>query len=344
ETGGIDLVVHTGDVFHQSRPSWSALLCFITQTQRLAALNCPVVIIAGNHDISQLRTAETVFSVLRHALPFVTFVAGATDEVIALDAIRTQLVAIPHSALATVEPGVRLAPDGYRNILLTHGLAPTLADTPRREAGETTLTLELLSPGYDAILLGHFHADERVMANTWYAGSTERIGWNDADTNPGWSLVTLPDQGPITVEHISIATRPMRDVVVRDAEGRDAREIADDVLRMARQSAPEGAMIRADLTGLERGIRRSAEGMIRRDAAEEFFWIQTYSRSDQSLIGSETETASRTEPMQGLPQLLRQYCEEEIADASYRQHFLTRGLQALEAVIAAADPPAEVGE
>ena len=110
--GPFDLVVHTGDVFHHSRPSWSAVVWFIAQTQRLAELNCPVIVIAGNHDTSQLRTAETVFSVLRYSLPFVTFVAGTTTDVIDLPDLKLQVVAVPHGALGNERTETPLAAGG----------------------------------------------------------------------------------------------------------------------------------------------------------------------------------------------------------------------------------------
>ncbi|HYP59425.1 MAG TPA: metallophosphoesterase, partial [Thermomicrobiales bacterium] len=71
--GDINLIVHSGDVFHQSRPTWSAIRCFIEHTRRLEQLGVPIIIIAGNHDTAQLRTSNTVFSVLELALPGVSF-------------------------------------------------------------------------------------------------------------------------------------------------------------------------------------------------------------------------------------------------------------------------------
>src|SRR5687768_18149660 len=46
----LDLIVHTGDVFHHSRPSWSAIRAFIEQTRRLEAAGVWMIVIAGNHD------------------------------------------------------------------------------------------------------------------------------------------------------------------------------------------------------------------------------------------------------------------------------------------------------
>jgi exonuclease SbcD len=327
--GPVDLVVHTGDVFHYSRPSWSAVVWFIAQTQRLAALGCPVIVIAGNHDTSQLRTTETVFSVLRFGLPFVTFIADTTFEVIELPNLALQIVAVPHGALGNQSISQPPVPSGFRSILLTHGLAPSMADAPRRESGEVTLEADLLAPGYDAILLGHFHKHGKVTANSWYAGATERIGWNDAQSNPGWSIVSIGDHGSVEVSRISLTARPMHEVLVARPEGLDARSVADEVLRLARASAPEGAMIRADLTGVDRSVRRSAEAMIRRDAADEFFWIHTWSREQQSLTYRDDDRSAPAEAMKSLDELFRDFCRDEIEDEAFRASFLRQGLAAI---------------
>ena len=329
--GPFDLVVHTGDVFHHSRPSYSAVVWFIAQTSRLAALNCPVIVIAGNHDTSQLRTTETIFSVLRYSLPFVTFVSGTRPEVIEFAELKLQVVAVPHGALENVSMAQPLVPDGYRSILLTHGLAPTLADNPRREAGETILEADMLSPGYDAILLGHFHLPDKVTHNAWYAGSTERIGWNDVRADPGWNTVTITDDGQVEIVRTSIPTRPMVEIAVNDPVGKDARTIADEVLDLARRSAPEGAMIRADLTGVDRLVRRSAEAMIRRDSADTFFWIHTFSRLDQFVTRSEDDRSAPAEAMKSLDDLFRDFCQDEVEEAEFRSRLLELGLAAIDA-------------
>jgi exonuclease SbcD len=344
ESGPVDLVVHTGDVFHQSRPGWASVVWFIAQTRRLEALGCPVIVIAGNHDMSQLRTHDTVFSVLAYSLPNVTFVAGFERKVIDLADIRLQVTAIPHGALDSESGPVQPAPDGYRSLLLTHGLAPTLADAPRHEAGETMLSPELLAPGYDLILLGHFHLAEKVNATTWYAGSTERIGWNDVATDPGWALVTIAEDGAIEVERRQVSGRAMAQVKVSEVTGKTARDIADEVLDLARRSAPAGAMIRADLTGVDRTLRRSAESMIRRDCGDEFFWVHTYSREETSIALSDDDRAAGAIPQLGLEELFTSFCAEEIADAEFRGRFEVRGREAIAEAKRALDSSSEVAE
>ena len=42
-----DLVLHAGDVFHHTRPTWHAMRIFLRQMRRLEQAGIPVVIIAG---------------------------------------------------------------------------------------------------------------------------------------------------------------------------------------------------------------------------------------------------------------------------------------------------------
>src|SRR4051812_45427146 len=46
----VQLVIHGGDVFHHTRPTWTTLRWFISQTRRLTNAGLPVLVIGGNHD------------------------------------------------------------------------------------------------------------------------------------------------------------------------------------------------------------------------------------------------------------------------------------------------------
>ncbi len=69
-----DLVLHAGDVFHHTRPTWHAMRVFIRQMRRIERAGIPAVVIAGNHDTPRMRTSGTAFSVLELALPEIEFV------------------------------------------------------------------------------------------------------------------------------------------------------------------------------------------------------------------------------------------------------------------------------
>ena len=338
--GKVDLVVHSGDVFHQSRPSWSAMRCFIEQTRRLEQLGAPIIVIAGNHDTPQLRTAGTVFSVLELALPGVSFVTGYEEQVFDFESLGLHVVAVPHGRLhGPPLNNLPLASD-RRNILVTHGLAPTLADLPRHEIGETVLDLAMLHPGFEAILLGHFHKRYQVNSNTWYAGSSERIGWNDAETNPGWSVVRLsPEQPPQVTERL-ITTRQMITLGAYDCAGQTGRQIADGLLENARAFAQPDAMVRIELLNADRAERRAAESIIRREAAGTYLVLQPFSRQDNSALFNEEVRIDESLRMKGLADLFTDFCAEQQWDDGFRTRFLERGQVALETAIRVAEASA----
>jgi DNA repair exonuclease SbcCD nuclease subunit len=335
--GSIDLVVHSGDVFHQSRPTWSAVRCFIEQTRRLESLGVPIVVIAGNHDTPQLRTANTVFSVLELALPNVWFVSGYEERTFDLEELGLSVVAVPHGRLVSGPiHDIPLRSD-RRNILVTHGLAPTLAESPRHEIGETLLDQNLLSTGFDAILLGHFHKRMQVNTNTWYAGASERIGWNDEETRPGWSVVRLVDGEPATATERTITCRQMITLGSYDGEGQTARQIADGVLANANAFAQPDACVRIELVNVDRTERRSAEAIIRREGAGAFLILQTFSRQDNSPLFNEEVKLDESLRMKGIADLFVDFCNEQPYDDGFRDRFKQRGSDAIETAIRTAD-------
>lgn len=331
--GNIDLIVHTGDVFHQSRPSYSAQRCFIEQTRRLESLGVPIVVIAGNHDTPQLRTPGTVFSVLELALPRVTFVTGYTEAVLEFPDLNLNVVAIPHGRLVS-GPIRNIEPVASRQtILLTHGLAPTLADSPRHELGEIYLTQDLLSTGYQAILLGHFHEHRKINSNTWYAGSTDRIGWNDEAHNPCWSVVTLGENGEVSASDRRIECRQMITLGAYDCEAQSARQIATGVLEAARAFARPDALVRIELLNVDRRERRSAEAIVRRDPGNTYLCLQMYTRQDTTALFNEDVRMDESVRMKGIADLFADFCAEQPYDEGFRKRFMEQGRSAIEAAV-----------
>ena len=326
----LDLIVHTGDVFHHSRPSWSAIRAFIEQTRRLEAAGVPMIVIAGNHDTAQLRQSSTVFSVLELALPWVTFVTGYEERAIPLESLGLTVTAVPHGRLMSGSLGEIGPIPGTRNILLTHGLAPTLAESPRHELGETILDAALLSPAFDAILLGHFHKHEKVAINTWYAGATERIGWNDAPVQPGWSLVTVAESGQVDASARLITARQMLRLDAYDGAGQSAAEIAAGVIDAAGRFAGPDAMVRIELVNVDRSERRAAESIIRREAAGTYLTLQTYSREDNTALFNEDVRLDDSLRMKGITELFTEFCAAQDYEPGFRERFLVKGREAIE--------------
>jgi len=281
-TRNVDLVIHSGDVFHHTRPTYAAMRAFVRQTRRLEEAGLPVLVIAGNHDTPRLRASGSVFSVLELALPKVRFVTGYDQETIPYESLNLVVCAVPHGRLAEPVPPTVFPEPGAINVLVTHGLVPNLEIRGRqRELGEEELTEVMLDPEFDYIALGHYHKAMKPRQNAWYAGSTERMGWGDERVQPGYWLVELSGPGqPPEVTRVPIETRPMRTLPSVNGEGYDARDIADRVLKMLEDLGQPDAIARVELRHTPRPIRLEAERILRNEAQKFVWWLQVYSPAD----------------------------------------------------------------
>ena len=333
----VDLVVHAGDVFHHTRPSWSALRCFVRQMRRLEAAGIPTVVIGGNHDTPRLRATGSVFGLLELALPDIRFVAAYTDEEIAYDALNLTVHAVPHGALTNPTPPAVIPRPGRLNLMVTHGLAPGVRLRGRHEPGESTLSGSLLDAGFDYVALGHYHVWGDQGHHAWYSGSTERMGWGDEDVTPGLLFVELNGAAPV-VEHVDLPARPMRSLVPIDGEDRNARELADIVLdRLQAVSQPE-AMIRIELRQTPRPIRRETESILRREASDLVWALAVVSPAD--LVG-EFGRGIDGAALSDLRTLFGAFVEEQstkgVYDAAFAATFRARGDRALADAMQAAE-------
>jgi len=268
-TRDVDLVLHAGDVFHHTRPSWRTLAGFVRQMRRIEAARIPCVVIAGNHDTPRLRMTTSVYDLLMLALPEITFVAGYDLIPVRPPGLEVLVHAIPHGATTNPDPPMVIHEPGMLNVLLAHGLAPGLQLGGAYEPGEERLSAELLSPEMDYIALGHYHLHGNQGGNAWYSGSTERLGWGDEPATPGYNLVTLNGPGlPPLVEHAPIPARRMETLHRIDAQDLDARQLADLLLdRFRAMDDPEG-LFRIPVSPPPRAVLREAEGLVRREIGD----------------------------------------------------------------------------
>jgi DNA repair exonuclease SbcCD nuclease subunit len=339
----VQLVVHAGDVFHHTRPTWSSLRCFVKQTRRLTDAGLPVVVIGGNHDTPRLRSSGSVFSVLELALPDVRFVTGYDQETILLDDLGVAVLAIPHGKLADPTGASAFPTPGYRNLLVTHGLVRGLKLNGRaREPGEEDIADHLLADDFDYIALGHYHVHAAVKSFIWYSGSTERIGFGDEDVTPGYALVELGERGePPAVTHIPIEARPMKTLAPVDGEHRSAREIADIVIDRIRRFSSPDAMTRVELQNTLRPVKREAEAILRRETHELTWSLSVFTRADILLAPGDrpVETA-----IADVCTLFDEFVATRNYDPAFAAAFSARGRRALEEAIRAQESaPVEEG-
>jgi DNA repair exonuclease SbcCD nuclease subunit len=276
-TQNVDAVIHSGDVFHHSRPTWQSLRHFIRQMRRFEDAGIPVLVIAGNHDTPRIRTGGSAYSVLELALPRITFACDYIDVMFddPFPNLDICVQAIPHGALTNPDPPLSMSPtDGKHNVMVIHGVAPgVLPDGLQAEPGEQDIPSHLLeSVGYNYVALGHIHQEQQVTSTAWYSGSTERFGWGDETAKPGYSIVEFTDPTePATVARREIETRPMIRLKPVYGNSRTGQDISTNILETLETLASPQAMTRVDLREVDRPTRREVHNLLRREAVR-YVW------------------------------------------------------------------------
>jgi len=145
---------------------------------------------------------------------------------------------------------IELAPSGYNNVLVTHGLATAIRDKRLATVAEHELDSTILSDQFDYIALGHYHRQCQIADNAWYSGSTEFLTYGEISDTKGGLLV---DPGRHEVAHLDLPCTPMIDLGTIKCEGVHPGDITEEIIsRIVARSAPLFSMAQITLDGLSR--------------------------------------------------------------------------------------------
>lgn len=344
-----DAIIHAGDVFHHSRPTWTTLVHFVRQMKRIEAAGIPTLVIAGNHDTPRIRTGGSAYSLLEMALPGIKFYAGYEDkhDYETFQHLNLHVHAIPHGALTSDDVPVPSVVPNKINVMTIHGMVKGILDPGKHaEPGEEELDTSLLDRQFDYIALGHYHLHMQppAIGNGWYGGSTERNGWGDLEATPGYCVVTLNGPGAgYEIEHVPFdEARPMLDIKPVRAENMRGREIADEIIRRIDEHDESAetfqrAMVRTKIWNAERGDRREAESILKRELGDRI-WHLTIPQEQATLISNPDQPAIEHE-FPDLRELFGQFVEQRTGTAfneRFASIFKERGAQAIVDAMAAA--------
>jgi DNA repair protein SbcD/Mre11 len=260
----VDLVIHSGDVFDSVRPATHVIIGFLKQTARITLdANIPYLVAAGNHETPRLRatTAALEYANLVNAYSTHEFDLDYWSEEI--DGAVVGVTLVPHGAVATAgavtpEPGADI------NVLVTHGLVTNL-ETRQHEMGEANLHAGMLEGAFDYIALGHYHEFHRHKPNAYYAGATERFGFGEVESTPGFAIVELDSSGGVSVEHVKIEARPMIDLPYIRARNLDAQELTEEIRERTENANLDGAVARLRVYDIRRGVASGVDRELLRD-------------------------------------------------------------------------------
>jgi DNA repair exonuclease SbcCD nuclease subunit len=194
-----EMVLIAGDVFHQVRPTNTAILHAYLQFARLrnALPRTEIVMVAGNHDTP--RSAETG-SILRLFAALGLHVIDAEARALEFPELDLSVLAVAdnqHPRPKLVHPGTH-----RWNVLLLHGevegMIGPFAGTHEMAAQEIAQD-DLHVAQWDYIALGHYHVYRRLAPNQFYSGSLDYTSTNTWGERIEEGLAGVPGKG--IIEH-----------------------------------------------------------------------------------------------------------------------------------------------
>ena len=228
-----EMVLIGGDVFHQVRPTNTAILHAYLQFARLrqALPHTEIVMVAGNHDTP--RSAETG-SILRLFATLGVHVIDGEARALEFPSLDLSVLAVADNQHARP----RLVPAGTHryNVLLLHGEVEGMAGpfSAMHESTSQEIPQDALHPAqWDYIALGHYHVYRRIAANQFYSGSLDYTSTNAWGERMEESLAGVPGKGFIEHDlatglhtfHRVAPSREFVDLPVLSARGLTTEEV-----------------------------------------------------------------------------------------------------------------------
>lgn len=269
-----DGFVWLGDVFDHARPTYRTFAHVLGGLQKLTDAGLSGVAISGNHDTPRVRGTGSPYDALERVFPGVRFawrmealaaeVAGvlvhAVPQTLSVDELRRQLGA----AAAAVRTDAT-------NLLIAHVALTSLPSRAYRDINELEVEEAAFDKGFDRVLLGHYHAVQKVSKRTWYAGSTDTFSFSDSPETTKGLVVLDTDSG--AVEHVENPhERPLVTASV-SAGGMSAGELVDAVER-AGTGTPSGAIVRVYLNDVDPSSFRQIANEQFQEVVPGALWVQ----------------------------------------------------------------------
>jgi len=263
-----------GDVFDHARPTYRTFAHVLAGLQTLANAGLPGIAISGNHDTPRVRGTGSPYDALERVFPNVAFawrmeamhaeIAGAhvhaVPQTLGVDELRRQLEAAGEAVVADAT-----------NLLIAHVALTSLPARAYRDINELEVEEGAFDRAFDLVVLGHYHALQKISKRTWYAGSTDTFSFADSPETAKGLVVLETDAG--TVEHVENPNeRPLATVSVA-AAAMSAGELVDAVERAAK-GTPEGAVVRVYLNEVDPASYRQVALEQFQEAVPGALWVQ----------------------------------------------------------------------
>lgn len=294
----VNAVMHGGDVFHRSHPGISEIAWVRRQLERFADAGIPVFGSTGNHDFANDRGKSPATAAVHdpgRGIHMVTEPYRMFQPVAGLN-----IHIISHVGLLAAERIIPEPIDGEVNIFTTHGAAQVpgheifaTVDSP----GEAVIGYDLLTLPWSAALLGHYHGmgalpgfNSGATGQVWYAGSLLRRGFSDPEGGRGWLLVTVEDDGTITIEPQYVPQRSQFDLPFIDAAGLTGAQV-EEAMRENMGAVDLGdAIVRQRVINCSLPVRRGVDTVALGELAQDaLVWQPEFTRPAETAYAATTD-------------------------------------------------------
>ena len=269
-----DAFLWLGDVFDHARPTYRTFARVLGGLQQLVDAGIPGVVISGNHDSPRVRGTGSPYDALERVFPSVTF--AWRMESLAVDLAGVRIHAVPQT-LSVPDQREQLEAAAGRvradvdNLLIAHVALTSLPVRAYRDINELEVEESAFAKDFDRVILGHYHAFQKVSKRSWYAGSTDTFSFADSPEEHKGLLVMEADEG--RVRHVENPhERPLVTVGV-PAAGMSAGELVDAVDRAA-TGTPEGAVVRVFLNEVDPAAFRQVSAEQFQEAVPGALYVQ----------------------------------------------------------------------
>lgn len=255
-----DLIIHTGDFFHQVRPGNLSLLNAFRRLSNLQKRRggLPFVIIAGNHESPRSVESGCILKLFED----IEGISVAAEKISSVTAGEIEICCIPylgwpHKESTSVVPS---STSKYK-MVAAHGL-----DSSIKNISPDFRMSELNPDKWDYIALGDYHIHKPLADNAHYSGSTDFTSsniWEETRHKKGWVLADLEKRTAVFRE-----VQPVRNVMDLEpfsAEGLSGEQIGERLLQGSAWGEEEMPIVRQRVTDVDPAARSSIPADVLRE-------------------------------------------------------------------------------
>ena len=323
----VDLVIHSGDAFDSVRPATHVIIGFLKQTARITArAGIPYLVAAGNHETPRLRTTTAALEYANLVNAYSAHGFELDYQLIEAGDVGVGVTLVPHGAVFGTG-AVTLARDADINILVTHGMVPGL-EAKQHEMGEANLQANMISGGFDYVALGHYHEFHEHKPNAYYAGATERFGFGEVESKPGFAIVEFENGGLKSVEHVEIESRRMVDLPKIKAAELDAEGLTEEIRTRTQNADLDDAVVRLRVFDVKRGVASGVDRELMRELQRRClnFSLEIHAEESPETNGADGPASAVFGPLtEEFAAFVKERQENGELEKNFAEEFLQKG-------------------